>query len=210
MLHAYLCHVAHKCTSLFLIKYIAIFLLFFGVSGLHAQIITDSSSSQTAVIKSDTSEIPRVKKHSPKTATILSLVLPGAGQVYNRKNWWWKVPVIYGVGGALVYSAVFYQNGYDEYRAAYKERLEQGTNKDPLYNRYQTPTLQSIRDSYRDARDMSYVWLVVVYALQATDAAVEAHFFDFNMNENVSLNVQPQVYVAGPNSPGGLQLTLKF
>ncbi len=174
---------------------------------MQAQTGSDSSSAK---IESASTDTIKKHEHSPKTATLLSLAIPGAGQVYNRKNWWWKVPVIYGVGGALVYSAIFYQNGYNQYRDAYKERLLYGTNQDPQYNRYQTPTLQSIRDSYRDARDMSYVWLIVVYALQATDAAVEAHFFDFNMNENVSLNVQPRIFYAGQNNYSGLQFTLKF
>lgn len=151
-----------------------------------------------------------IRKHSPKTATLLSLFIPGAGQVYNKKNWWWKIPVIYGAGGTLLYSAIFYQHQYDYFRLAYKERLANGVNLDPYYNRYQTPTLQVIRDSYRDSRDQSYMWFVVVYALQVLDATVEAHFVDFNMNENVSLKIQPQVYMVGYNYTGGLQLTLKF
>lgn len=141
---------------------------------------------------------------------MLSAALPGAGQVYNRRNWWWKVPVIYAAGGALIYGAVVYNNGYNEYRAAYKERREKGVNTDPVYNRYQEPTLQAIRDSYRESRDMCYIGLVAVYALQVMDAAVEAHFFDFNISENVSLNVQPQLNVAGAGSTGGVQFTLKF
>ncbi|MEI6594903.1 MAG: DUF5683 domain-containing protein [Bacteroidota bacterium] len=151
-----------------------------------------------------------MKKHSPKKATLLSLFIPGAGQVYNKKNWWWKVPVIYGIGGTLLYSGIFYQNEYDNFRLAYKERIETLTNKDQIYNRYQTPTLQVIRDSYRDSRDQSYMWLVVVYALQVLDATVEAHFVDFNMNENVSLKIQPQIYMVGLNYTGGLQVTFKF
>ena len=128
----------------------------------------------------------------------------------NKKNWWWKVPVIYGIGGTLLYSGIFYQNEYDNFRLAYKERIETLTNKDQIYNRYQTPTLQVIRDSYRDSRDQSYMWLVVVYALQVLDATVEAHFVDFNMNENVSLKIQPQIYMVGLNYTGGLQVTFKF
>ena len=92
--------------------------------------------------------------------------------------------MLFRSGGTLLYSGIFYQNEYDNFRLAYKERIETLTNKDQIYNRYQTPTLQVIRDSYRDSRDQSYMWLVVVYALQVLDATVEAHFVDFNMNEN--------------------------
>jgi hypothetical protein len=138
------------------------------------------------------------------------MVLPGAGQVYNRRNWWWKVPIIYGAGGALVYGIIHYQAGYDNYRNAYKERILTQTNTDPQYTKFQTQTLQSIRDSYRDARDQCYLWLVVTYAIQVLDATVEAHFFDFNINENVSLEVQPHVVTTGLGISEGLQLTLKF
>ncbi len=170
-----------------------------------------TSTDQTADVKPSVNPTKsNVKKHSPKKATLLSLFIPGAGQVYNKKNWWWKVPVIYGIGGTLLYSGIFYQNEYDNFRLAYKERIETLTNKDQIYNRYQTPTLQVIRDSYRDSRDQSYMWLVVVYALQVLDATVEAHFVDFNMNENVSLKIQPQIYMVGLNYTGGLQVTFKF
>lgn len=171
---------------------------------MQAQIQNDSIKQKTNLPKQ------KIKKHSPKTATILSLCLPGAGQVYNKKSWWWKVPVIFGVGGSLLYGGIFYQQQYNDFRAAYIERLNYGTNTSAYYNRYQTPTLQVIRDSYRDARDQCYVWFVVVYALQVLDAAVEAHFIDFNMNENVSLKIQPQMNMVGLNYTTGLQVTLKF
>ena len=109
-----------------------------------------------------------------------------------------------------MYSGMFYQNEYDNFRSAYIERLSTGTNIDAYYRRYQTPTLQVIRDSYRDSRDQSYVWLVVVYALQVLDATVEAHFVDFNMNENVSLKIQPQLNMVGLEYTKGLQVTIKF
>lgn len=188
-----------------LLRYFVCLLLLSSFTGLLAQ--NDSAAAVKAErFESDTLH----KKHSPRTATLLSAALPGAGQVYNRRNWWWKVPVIYAAGGALIYGAVVYNNGYNEYRAAYKERREKGVNTDPVYNRYQEPTLQAIRDSYRESRDMCYIGLVAVYALQVMDAAVEAHFFDFNISENVSLNVQPQLNVAGAGSTGGVQFTLKF
>ncbi|MFI5221881.1 MAG: DUF5683 domain-containing protein [Bacteroidia bacterium] len=180
----------------------------------NAQIERDSALNKTQGIPKITPQPEKEdlspKKHSPKKATILSLILPGAGQVYNRKNWWWKVPLIYGGGGALLYSAIYYQNGYDEFRAAYKQRLETGTNTDAKYLRWQTPTLQVIRDSYRDARDMSYVYLTLVYVVQVLDAAVEAHFYDFNMTENLSWNIRPDVRFSGGEWSKGFSLNYKF
>jgi hypothetical protein len=70
--------------------------------------------------------------------------------------------------------------------------------------------LLSIRNSYREARDQCYIGLGVLYALQIVDAAVEAHFFDFNVSEDLSLNIQPQFVMNGPMSYNGVQLTLKL
>ena len=166
----------------------------------------DSTRSVMRENKNDTI----VKRHSPKKATYLSLVLPGAGQVYNRKNWWWKVPLMYGGGAILLNGAIMYQSDYNRFRTAYKEKITTGKSSDPYCDRFQAPTLQVIRDWNRDLRDQCYVWLVVVYAVQVLDAAVEAHFFDFNMSENVSLNVQPMINIVGNKYSQGIQLTYKF
>lgn len=148
------------------------------------------------------------KKHSPGRATLLSAVIPGAGQLYNRK--YWKIPLIYAAGGAAVYGIVFYTREYNNFRNAYKERLANGFNVDPYYNQFQTPTLQSNRDYYRYYRDLSYIALGAVYILQVVDAAVDAHFFDFKITEDLSLNVQPVVPITAPASGTQVLFTFKF
>ncbi len=177
---------------------------------LQAQVITpvDSLDNQSsAIVKEPLNE----KKHSPRTATLLSLALPGAGQVYNKKNWWWKVPVIYGAGAGLVYGLVFYNKNYNDFRGAYKYRVENNVNfnNEPRFDKFETATLLNIRESYREARDQCMIGLILVYSLQIVDAAVEAHFFDFNVSDDLSLNVQPQFAVV-PYSSAGVQLTFKF
>ena len=151
-------------------------------------------------------------KHSPKKATLLSTFIPGAGQIYNRKNWWWKVPIIYGGGGALVYGIVFYQKNYNDFRQAYKYRVEtkSTTNGNARFDQFQTPTLQLIRDSYKEARDQCIISIVGLYALQILDAAVEAHFFEFNVSDDLSLGVQPVYIPYGTYAYTGLQLTLNL
>lgn len=154
----------------------------------------------------------KVKQHSPATATWLSAVLPGAGQVYNRRNWWWKVPIIYAAGAGFVYGINFYQDNYNDFRDAYKYRIETGsdTNGDPRYDKFQTPTLKSIRDSYRTARDECVIGLILVYTLQILDASVEAHFLEFNVNDDLSLKMNP-IYVPYPNNAyAGIQLVVSL
>jgi hypothetical protein len=172
-------------------------------------------STQPAVVTEDEKPIvvsdslgPR--KHSPKTATLLSLALPGAGQVYNRKNWWWKVPIIYGGGAALVYGAVFYQKNYKDFQEAYrfKQQYPDQPTGNIRFDKYNDPaTLRAFRDSYKEARDQCIIGIGLLYALQVVDAAVEAHFFDFNVGEDLSLNIQPQLGLTG-QPYAGLQFTL--
>jgi hypothetical protein len=140
------------------------------------------------------------------------MALPGAGQIYNKKNWWWKVPIIYGGGAALVYGVVFYQGNYADFRDAYAYRINNNveTNGNPRFDKFQNPNLQKIRDSYKDARDQCIIGLALLYTLQVIDASVEAHFFDFNVSDDLSLNVQPQFVMNGPMSYSGVQLTLKL
>jgi hypothetical protein len=153
------------------------------------------------------------RKHSPKKATLLSLAIPGAGQIYNQHNWWWKVPIIYGGGAALVYGAVYYQRNYEAFRDAYQHTQQYPGEPldDPRFVKYpDDATLRTIRDSYKQARDQCVIGLGVLYALQVVDACVEAHFFDFNVNDNLSLNVQPQLGLTGPYYYAGVQLTFKL
>jgi hypothetical protein len=151
------------------------------------------------------------RKHSPKTATLLSAVIPGAGQVYNRKNWWWKVPIIYGGGAALTYGAIFYQSNYKDFQQAYRYTQSTGLpTGDPRYDKYEPATMASIRDSYRTARDQCIIGLALLYTLQIVDACVEAHFLDFNVNENLSLNIQPQFVIGGPVNYTSVAFTFKL
>ncbi len=153
------------------------------------------------------------RKHSPKTATLLSMALPGAGQVYNGKNWWWKVPIIYAGGAALVYGATFYQKNYVAYRDAYAFTVQNPDvpTGDPRFDQYQDPaTLITIRNSYKEARDQCLIGLGLLYALQVLDAAVEAHFLEFNVSEDLSLNIQPQFGITASSAYSGVQLTLRL
>jgi hypothetical protein len=186
-------------------------------SSMNRSTVTDKNSDATVtkddkpvVVKSD-SLGPR--KHSPTKATLLSMAIPGAGQVYNKKNWWWKVPIIYGGGAALVYGAVYYNKNYIAFRDAYiyTQQYPNAPVEDPRFAKYpDDATLIKIRDNYKQSRDQCVIGLGLLYALQVIDAAVEAHFFDFNVSDNLSLNVQPQMGLAGPNYYAGVQLTFKL
>lgn len=174
--------------------------------------IRAQSDSATVINSKDSVEIPKKYKHSPRKATLLSLAIPGAGQIYNKKNWWWKTPIIYGGGAALIYGAVFYQEQYLAFKDAYAYRVATGNdfNNNPRFDRYQTATLYALRNSYQEARDEMFIGMFLLYTLQVVDAAVEAHFFDFNISDDLSLNIHPLIVPGGPMAHAGLQFNLNL
>ena len=120
------------------------------------------------------------------------------------------MPIVYAAGGTAVYGIVFYTKQYNNFKAAYVERLATGTNINGTYNQFQTPTLKEYRDYYRYYRDLSYIGLGAVYLLQIVDAAVDAHFFDFKITDDLSLNVQPTYQFVGTTPSSQLLFTFKF
>ena len=119
--------------------------------------------------------------HSPKTATILALALPGAGQIYNHK--YWKVPIVYGGLGYSIYSLVQNQHSLDEMNDTFRN----------MYARGLTPSkiLTNQRNGYRINRDVSIIAISVIYVLQVIDATVDAHFFKFDINQSLSARFNP-------------------
>ncbi len=132
----------------------------------------------------DSLELNSINSHSPHRATILSLALPGAGQVYNKKIW--KVPIVYG---ALAASGYF----FNEFNKKVRTQNTYFTN---LYAQNKQPSVFEIeqRDNDRVSRDVAGIAFVVVYVLQVVDATVDAHFFEFNIDQKlgVSLLKSPQ------------------
>jgi len=169
------------------------FLLFF-TSHVSAQ-VKDSSLvtlSKDSLLK-DTSSIVKInvkKIHSPKKAALLSAVLPGAGQVYNKK--YWKLPIIYAGAAGLVYSLQFNQSRYVKYRDAYKYRIDDdATTVDDYVGIYSDDNLNTLQQYYHRYRDLTVIGFAALYALNIIDASVDAHLFTFNVSDDLSLNVQP-------------------
>lgn len=160
---------------------------------------------KTKIYDRDTS---LMQKHSPKKATLLAVFLPGAGQVYNKK--YWKVPLVYVAAGAALYAGIWNNGYYKDFKKEYAFRLANGYNEDSYYNQFQTPTLQTYRDYYRQNRDLSFILLGATYVLQIVDAAVDAHFYDFKITEDLSLNIQPNLYFVGQQAQPQLLFTFKF
>ncbi len=143
-------------------------------------------------------------KPKPKKALILAAVLPGAGQIYNRK--FWKLPIIYGGFVGCIYAIRWNSMMYDDYSQAYLDIMDDDPNTHS-YNQFlhlgteinddNTERYANIfkrrKDYYRRYRDLSYIVLVGVYALQIVDAFVDASLSDFDISSDLSMSVAPTV-----------------
>jgi hypothetical protein len=169
--------------------------------------VTDSASTPTRIVYKDS----LAKKHSPKKATIMSVCLPGLGQVYNKK--YWKVPVMYVGFAALGYALVQTQSLYANYRDAYIYRTDNNpATVDKYVGIYSNDDLLNIQQQYHRDRDLSVIGLGLLYMVNIIDASVDAHLFTFDVSDNLSLNIRPNLlYIASANHyQTGLSLNFKF
>ncbi|MCG8578995.1 MAG: DUF5683 domain-containing protein [Bacteroidales bacterium] len=155
------------------------------------------------VVKSQ--QVDETISHSPHKATFYSAILPGLGQAYNKK--YWKIPIVYAGIGALSYAINFNSKYYKKYKSAYRDWIiNDPNNKSYLefipsnlteeevrteHNVWFEEALNSKKQRYRRYRDLSYIGMTALYVLQIMDAAVDAHFYNFDISDDLSLNVSP-------------------
>jgi len=148
--------------------------------------------SDSTKIKTDSLKQKPLFQPIPKRAVVYSLLLPGLGQVYNRS--YWKLPLVYGAFGYIIYKYVNANNLYTTYRDAYSYRFD---NDSTTYN-FPTLTsemLRSQRDSYRQDRDFNVILLGLTYALVAIEAYCDAHLKRFNVSDNLALKFSPTLKI---------------
>jgi len=133
--------------------------------------------------------------HNPKVATWLGFI-PGLGQVYNKK--FWKLPIVYAGFAVTGYFAISNRNEYRKFADAYSCKIAQDPDdpeticEDPLAEKYTADALKSNRDYYRRNMELSFVIMGIWYILQILDATVDAHLYNWEVDENLSVRVQPE------------------
>ncbi|MDR3093215.1 MAG: DUF5683 domain-containing protein [Bacteroidales bacterium] len=140
----------------------------------------------------------QARKVIPAKATIMSAALPGLGQIYNRK--YWKVPLAWALIGGSTYFLINYQNKYQKYRRAYIDfkdgdiytNSHESLNFPPTYPVEQY--LTNRKDVYRKYRDYAIIAVVISYLMVVVDANVDAHLFDYNVDDNLSIRAQPKIF----------------
>ena len=141
---------------------------------------------------------------SPGKAAILSSTLPGLGQIYNKK--YWKVPIIYA---GLLTSAYYINDNniqYKRYKDAYLKRLDNNPDNDDFVGEYSSGDLLILKDFYRRNREISILCFVGTYIINVLDASVDAHLFDYDISEDISLQITP----TSTADFNGLSLTLNL
>lgn len=175
---------------------------------------TDSIATEKNVVKKDTAK----KRHSPQRSVYLSLALPGAGQIYNRK--YWKAPIVWGAMGATIYFAIEYHREYQAFYDGFMElrRLDQAgedinTPDVPFGGQFSPEQLITLQNQRLQSRDLMIILAVVSYALNLVDAYVDGHLFEYDMSDDLTLRWEPAVQpgLLGLQSPSaGLRLSLTF
>ena len=147
----------------------------------------------------------------PKKATIYSAIVPGLGQLYNEK--YWKVGLLYAGGFTMAYFFKLNSDSMNAYQDALDARLD--TFASTIDSRYSWMTDSKVtqeRNYYRRNRDMLILGFIGVYALQIIDANVDAHLREFELNEELSLKLDPDIQysMASRSFQAGLSLQLRF
>jgi hypothetical protein len=159
-------------------------------------------ANDTVLVTADTvlttSNTDSSKVHSPRKASIYSAVIPGLGQIYNRK--YWKVPIVYLGFGVCAGSTIYNIRNYSHYKAKYIYMLE---NNLQVYKDQSITEVKWYKNTHRRYRDLWVIISAGFYALQIVDASVDAHLFDFDVSDDLSLFVDP---VLSPFEPGGYTL----
>jgi hypothetical protein len=164
---------------------------------------------------------------NPKRALWLALVIPGGGQIYNRK--YWKLPIVYGGFIGCLYAMNWNNTMYKDYSQAfidlsdndpgtqsYNQFLHLGVQITPANEERYKDIFKKRRDKFRRWRDLSFFVMVGVYALSVIDAYVDAELSEFDISDDLSLRIEPTIMnnrsSGNPidNSSIGLQCSLNF
>ncbi len=167
-------------------------LLFFFIAA-GSLTIAQVKNVDTLPVTKDSIKKKAARYFNPRTATIRSAILPGLGQVYNKK--YWKVPIIYG---ALGTTAAVYLYNIDTYRSLRQAYIyitdtipANNVLIDPQFSNLSPTAIRSYRDSFRQNIDYAVLFFLLFWGLNVVDAAVDAHLKAFDVNDNLSLQIKP-------------------
>ena len=164
-----------------------------------------NDTSQVKAATGKDSVVVKKKVHSPRKATIRSLIIPGWGQVYNKK--YWKVPIVYGAVGIPAYLFTYNRKWYNKTKYALSivandrytgPAAEDSLSKvDPqlrfLVDEKEEGSLVNYRNDFRRDMDYSILFTLLMWGLNVVDATVDAHLKGFDVGDELSVIIKPAV-----------------
>lgn len=194
------------------------------ISFLVSSTVSFSQKNEPSLLAKDSTIPATVKKlsrydsamlaHSPRKAAIRSALLPGLGQIYNKK--YWKLPLVYGAlgtcGGIFAYNIKWYKKTRFAYTVLYNRDSASFDKVDPklrfLVANDRLDDLRYYRNAYRRDVDYSALFFLIFWGLNVVDATVDAHLKSFDVSPDLSLHIKPGYSELA--STGGLSLVLKI
>ena len=166
-------------------------------------------------VKTDSSQAKKEKKHKvhkptiPWKAALMSGIVPGLGQIYNRK--YWKLPIVWGALGVTGYFLIQQHMKYIQYRDAYRSWANDSIIL-PGFDQYQyNPVgIKSERDNYERTRNILIIVEAALWTLNIVDAVVDAHLSTFDVSPTLSMQVQPATFYYQNQLGVGVSVTFSF
>lgn len=182
--------------------YLLLFLLF--------QLNVDAQTDSLIISNNEYSlEAEFVKQHDPKKAALWSLI-PGAGQIYNKK--YWKLPIVYGLLGVSGYFIIENQREFTKYKDEAILRYNHGDTLN--FTDLTNEEVLGYKELYENNRNLSILVFVGAYLLTIVDATVDAYFFEYDISPDVSFRAEPFIRPSDYHSAfpinAGLTLSLKL
>ena len=179
-----------------------------------AAVVSAPSEKATQSWKADTLKTATTKRNwstwrpKPLRSMWLALVIPGGGQIYNRK--FWKLPIFYGGFIGCIYAMSWNSMMYKDYQQAYLDIMDDDPNT-ASYNKFlhlgrtidssnierYKQIFKNRKDKYRRWRDLSFFVMVGIYALSVIDAYVDAELSDFDISKDLSMKIRPTLMNSG-------------
>ena len=161
--------------------------------------------NDTSVLKTKTgkdSVVVKKKVHSPRKATMRSLMVPGWGQIYNKK--YWKVPIVYGAIGIPAYLFTYNRKWYNKTKYALSivanNRYTDADSLDKvdpalkfLVDQKEQGALVNYRNEFRQDMDYSILFTILMWGLNVVDATVDGHLKGFDVSDELSLKIKPTI-----------------
>jgi len=205
----------------YLLRVFFVFVFLLIISGLKAQLV----EADTIAAVEEIQDVDTAVVHSPRKATIYSAILPGLGQAYNKK--YWKIPLIYIGFGTIGYFVHWNNDKYQLFKTGYQHLTDDNPDtQDYLkieavrrnnYNLDDPNQLNNLKtglvrqqDYFRRNRDLLIISAIGFYGLNIIDASVDAHLFDFDISDDLTMNWSPSLVNLDKNLLYSINIRFNF